>query len=141
MNRPKRIGTAAETAVVDAALRHGIPAMRVAQRGSLDMGDVWLLGGRIVLEVKAHARRPGDQQLDDWFAESQDEAARVDQCDVGALVVKRPGFGAARAERWDCHLTGVDYALVHGGSLPAASGHLVRITLGDLLLAVADWCR
>lgn len=51
MNRPKKQGTAAETRIVKLHQEAGIPARRLAEGGSLDLGDVEIQGG-IFGEVK-----------------------------------------------------------------------------------------
>lgn len=109
MNKPKAIGTAAETAVVRAARRLGFPhAERVVLHGNLDQGDVRLTPGLtagVVVEVKGGnaARDASDLQILSWLDET--EAERVNaRADVAFLVTQRRGVGPARAELWWAHM-------------------------------------
>ena len=103
MNRPKRIGTASESAVRDYLLSRGITAIRPAQAGTQDRGDVHAAptpnGYRLVLEVKAgaQAHNPPMPQVEAWQGEAELEAARVPDCDMAILVLKRKGS----AKVWD----------------------------------------
>lgn len=99
VNRAKNKGTTAETAVVKALRGVGVAAERVALAGALDRGDIWIAGGRGVVEVKAYAAAPSWQQLDAWWVEAVTEAARVSPDAVPFLVVKRPGSGQV-ADWW-----------------------------------------
>lgn len=99
-NPPKQRGTAAESAVVKLAQAHGIPARRVALAGSKDEGDIHLYSGRVVIEVKSRRAHPTWTQVDKWWHEMEAEAGRVPMCDIGVLVVKRPGSGLAMACDW-----------------------------------------
>jgi hypothetical protein len=109
-NRPKNIGTAAETAVVRAARRLGFPhAERVVLHGSTDMGDVRLTPGLtagVIVEVKGgHAAEvASDMQVLVWLAETETERVNAN-ADVALLVTKRKGHGPARANTWWAHLT------------------------------------
>lgn len=103
MNRPKRIGTAAESAVRDYLCSRGITAIRPAQAGTQDKGDVHAAptehGYRVVVEVKAgaQAHNPSLPQVEAWQAEAEAEAGRVADCDMAILVLKRRGS----AKVWD----------------------------------------
>jgi hypothetical protein len=135
VNRPKKIGTAAEVEIVKAAARAGVAAHRTALAGINDVGDVWIDGGRIVAEVKAgeQARKPSWPQIARWHAEADLEAGRVIQADAGILIVKR--WGSGRAEDWTAHLTGSDLNRLTGGN--GGAPHLVAIRFGDLLDLIA----
>jgi hypothetical protein len=101
VNRPKAIGTAAETAVVRAARRHGFPgADRLTLTGRHDRGDVGLCPG-VILEVKGGetARNASDALVESWLDESSREAFHA-SADVAFLVVQRRGVGAPNAHRW-----------------------------------------
>jgi len=105
VNRPKQIGTAAETAVVRAARTRGFPgADRLTLTGALDRGDVGLCPG-VILEVKGgdHARRASDALIVKWLAETERERVNAG-ADVALLVTQRPGIGAPNAHRWACHM-------------------------------------
>lgn len=134
MNRPKKIGTAAESEVVKALHRAGIAAHRNALAGHLDEGDVHALGGRLVIEVKggAQTKRVSWRQLSEWMAEAEREASRVPACDIAALVVRR--WGSGRAEDWHAWLTLADLLRLsaEGSTTP------VCLRLGDLLALITE---
>jgi hypothetical protein len=100
MNRPKKIGTAAESAVVKWLLAAGWPeAERLALRGSADHGDIRVAKG-IHLEVKAGraADAASLAQCHGWMDEAAAEGANAGvSC---YLVVKRRGCGGGRAGLW-----------------------------------------
>ena len=100
-NRPKNIGTSAETAVVRAARPLGFPlAERLALAGSADVGDV-RLAPWVHLEVKGGkaAETASDAQIEAWMLETERELAHAGAL-AGALVTKRKGVGATNAHRW-----------------------------------------
>jgi hypothetical protein len=142
VNPPKAKGTAAETAVVRLAEACGIPARRVALAGAADQGDVHLWDGRVVIEVKSRKSWPSWLDVDAWFREAESEAARVGNCDVAALVVKRPGHGPARAGDWFAWVRMADLSwwyAQHETPANAATVNVltpqqrVMLPLGDLL--------
>lgn len=101
MNRPKAIGTAAETAVVRYLQANGFPhAERRAMRGTLDCGDITGTPG-ICWEVKGGeaARSASDGLIDQWLDETERERVNA-RADVGVLVVQRRGIGPANAGSW-----------------------------------------
>lgn len=108
MNRPKDIGTGAETLVKNYALSRGVHAERRALAGALDQGDLWLGGGRVVVEVKARKTHATAKQIHVWMVELDREvaaAAKVQPAvEIGALVFKGPGAGAAKVADWHVHL-------------------------------------
>lgn len=94
MNRPKRIGTAAETAIVRHARDHGYPgADRQPLRGNLDQGDVTLCPG-VIVEAKSHktaaAGQPGPKVLATWLDETELERVNA-RAAHSLLIVKRAG--------------------------------------------------
>lgn len=105
VNRPKQIGTAAETAVVKVARPRGFPhAERVVLHGSADQGDIRLTPGLtagVILEVKggAAAKDASDRQIDAWLDETETERHHAG-ADLAFLVVQRRGVGAPNAHRW-----------------------------------------
>lgn len=119
VNRPKAIGTAAESAVVKAARRLGFPhAERMVLHGSLDQGDVRLTPGLtagVVVEVKggAAARTASDGLVHEWLIETETERINAG-ADVALLVTQRPGFAAQRAQHWWAHWRVGDLARLHG---------------------------
>ena len=68
---------------------------RKAKGGSEDQGDIAGVrlpnGGRVAIECKNCAT----YKLAEWFAEARTEAVNY-KADVGVVVFKRPGVGAAR---------------------------------------------
>ena len=103
-NRPKNIGTAAETAVVRAARAHGFGlADRLTLTGALDRGDIGLCPG-VVVEVKGGqaAKTASDGQIEKWLAETERERVNAG-ADVAILVTARAGIGAPNAHRWWAH--------------------------------------
>lgn len=105
-NRPKAIGTAAETAVVRAVRTRGFPgADRLTLTGSKDRGDIGLTAG-VVLEVKAGAaaRAASDNQITRWLAETERERVNAG-AHIAILVTTRPGIGPNNAHRWWAHMT------------------------------------
>lgn len=140
MNRPKAIGTAAETAVVRAARRLGFPhAERVVLHGNLDQGDVRLTPGLtagVVVEVKGGnaARDASDLQILAWLDETETERRNA-RADVAFLVTQRRGVGPARAEHWWAHLHVRQLLDLRGVTLPVvpADDAVVRMTLAGAL--------
>ena len=142
-NPSKQKGTAAESAVRDLALVHGIPAERCAPHGNQDVGDLWLWSGLVVVEVKAYKDHPSWGDVDKWWQELKAEVERVDCCHLGALVIKRPGSGLGNAMDWFAWVTLADLAwwLVRGRDVTLASKvgmklpqQRVMMPLGDLFV-------
>lgn len=140
MNKPKAIGTAAESAVVKAARRLGFPhAERVVLHGNLDQGDVRLTPGLtagVVVEVKGGnaARDASDLQILSWLDETETERINA-RADVAFLVTQRRGVGPARAELWWAHMH-VGRLLVLRGAIRTvipADDAVVRMTLAAAL--------
>lgn len=100
-NKPRQIGTAAETAVVRHLARNGWPfAERRALHGNQDRGDITGTPS-LCWEVKAGRAAHGasDGQVETWLSELDAVRERV-HADVGILVVARSGYGPLRAEHW-----------------------------------------
>jgi hypothetical protein len=101
MNKPKKIGTAAETAVTRFLVANGFPhAERRALRGELDAGDITGCPG-ICIEVKGGeaAKSASDALIDMWLTETETERYHA-AADIGLLVIQRRGVGPANAGRW-----------------------------------------
>lgn len=101
VNRPRNIGTAAESAVVRIARANGFPwADRTALHGRLDVGDV-ILGPGVMVEVKGGdaARTATDRDIERWLDETARERDNGNRI-VGFLVVQRPHVGVGNAARW-----------------------------------------
>ena len=106
VNKPKQIGTAAETAIVRAARTRGFSgADRLTLTGATDRGDIGLCPGAIV-ECKGGqaARTASDGQIAAWLAETERERRNAG-ADIALLVTQRPGIGAPNAHRWWAHMT------------------------------------
>jgi Holliday junction resolvase-like predicted endonuclease len=105
-NKPKAIGTAGETAVVNYLRTLGYSELRVRRvtlNGSHDLGDVhWEVenGTLFVIEVKAGkaADEASPQQVQDWWGEAIAEAVAANG--VPLLVIKRRGYGTGRVGGW-----------------------------------------
>jgi hypothetical protein len=100
-NKPKNIGTAAETAVVRYLRANGwANADRLVLRGRKDIGDI-TIQWPIVIELKAGhaAENASDGQVEKWLEETNNERLHADY-QLGALVMKRKGFSAANAGSW-----------------------------------------
>lgn len=161
VNRPKQIGTAAETAVLKAARSLGFPsADRHVLKGRADEGDIWLLstGGtlQVVIEVKGGqaAERASDAQILAWLDETDAEVLNAPKTIpgslgatttwvIGLLVTKRKGIGAANAHRWWAHmrlstLNNIQATHVEGRY---TDNIVLRTTLGEALriLFEEDW--
>lgn len=130
MNKPKRIGTAAETAVARYLQAHGFPhAERRALRGIQDAGDITGIPG-ICVEVKGGeaAKAASDLLVADWLEETEKERVNA-RADIGVLVLQRRGVGPANAGRWWAVIS-LDFIsmLTHGYD---GSGIPVRMLLAD----------
>lgn len=146
-NKPKAIGTAAETAVRNALLRAGyseLNAHRNVLKGSADEGDVWLRHptlGLITFEVKGGkaAKGASDGQIDKWWQETLVEKKNANAY-YGFLVTQKAGIGLGRAEGWPVY---VGWGAFLNLAAPAAhrSRDLddlrMRFTLGELLDLIA----
>jgi len=102
-NRPKAIGTQAESALVRYARANGFPnAERLVLHGAADQGDVRLCGrfddwgqyDTIIVEVKAGhaAEQASDAQIERWLAETERERVNAGAQEA-LLVTKRKGHG------------------------------------------------
>jgi len=139
VNRPKQIGTAAETAVVRAARRLGFPnADRLTLTGSQDRGDIGLCPG-VILEVKggAAAKDASDTLVDAWLDETNREASHAG-ADVAFLVVQRRGVGAPNAHRWWAwwRLGWLDHVRDYEARVLGLENMPVRMLLADALQLV-----
>jgi hypothetical protein len=133
-NKPKAIGTAAETAVVRYLQANGFPhAERRALRGELDAGDVTGCPG-ICIEVKGGgaARSASDGDVTAWMEEVRAEALNAD-AQIGFLVMQRRAVGAKNAGRWWAVLTVDTIRRLVSYPHPNATyyGQTVRMHLAD----------
>jgi hypothetical protein len=134
--RPKDIGTATETAVVNYLREHGWPsAERRALAGTYDLGDIIGTPG-ICWEIKGGkaAETAGDGQVGAWLAETERERWNA-QADFGVLVMKRRACGTASVGRWWAVMHARDLAwLIRPGNddvAPGAHPQPVRLHLAD----------
>ena len=113
VNKPKSIGTAAETAVRNYLLSIGFgphEAHRNVLSGSQDQGDVWLrhpIRGLIVFEVKGGqaAKTASHEQCEKWLRDAEIEARNASGR-LGVLVTQRAGVGVKNAGKWWCYFDG-----------------------------------
>lgn len=146
MNKPKRIGTATESAIRKAMRARGIAADRVALHGTQDLGDLhaYIRAG-LLLVVEAKGGNQADPlpwaRRSAWMAEADAEAGRAAERSldpvqaVPLLVTKRKGSG--RADDWHAHLDLADLLDLLG---PVIYGRPLTLTvrLGDLLDLIGD---
>ncbi|GAB2457670.1 hypothetical protein [Xylanimonas ulmi] len=138
VNKPKSIGTAAETAVVRFARANGFPlAERRALAGAYDIGDV-LLTAFTIVEVKAGkaAEHASDNQILAWLDETETERRNAN-AEAALLVTKRAGKGHANAGQWWTHWRLGHLAQVRGYPVDLtdsiADDAVVRMTLASAL--------
>jgi len=96
VNPSKAIGTQAETLVTRFLQENGFgTAERRALHGTYDLGDITGTPG-ICWEVKSGhaAETASDGLINAWLAETETERKNA-KADIGVLVVKRKGKGAA----------------------------------------------
>lgn len=138
VNRPKAIGTFAETAVLKQILPYFPAAERLALKGAADEGDIGHCG-EFVFEVKGgkQTHSIGDAKLVEWIGEALAEAENRG-VGYGVLVTQRKGFGAPRARRWWVHLPADALAEIMGGLWQPPSLVVVQMELGDFLELLAD---
>ena len=137
-NPSKAKGTASESAVVKLAQSFGLTAERRALRRAADEGDVWIDGGRIVIEVKSRRKPWTWTEIDKWMREAEREAEHSPTCDAAVLVVKRVGSGAANAGDWLAWITVGDFLFISSmivAKPTKAMDQRVMLPLGDLLAA------
>lgn len=140
VNRPKQIGTAAETAVLKIVKPYFPDAHRLVLAGRADQGDIRLHDWAI-LEVKGgkQAQQIGDKLLESWLMEAEVEANHAG-VRRGFLITQRAGYGAPNAHRW--------WVWTRLGTLldlfsrerreMIADTSVVRLELGDFLLALVE---
>jgi len=150
LNRPRKIGTSAESALVRFLRSRGIQAERRPLAGARDQGDVWAADGRVVLEVKVRAGGyPTPKDWARWHTELDREVTNAALAgapvDVGVLVVKRPGSGLFDGVGdWWAQLTVEDWAWLattadRDDVIPALlqPGQAVQVTVAQLAAAIA----
>lgn len=134
VNRPRALGTLAETAVTRTARTRGFPyAERVALHGRNDVGDLLLCPG-VVVEVKGGdaARHATDRDIDRWLDETDRERRNAGAA-AAFLVVQRRGVGTLNAHRWWAWWR-TSWLPIPVDLWPATVAAVpVRMTLGDAL--------
>lgn len=144
VNKPKQIGTAAETAVLRVIKPFYADAKRVVLHGGHDQGDIH--GGYddrgrplITFEVKGGKQAKGSNasaepatgNVSGWLAETELERQNADAL-FGFLVCQRAGVGPANALRWWAWTTVGVLTQIATGDL-GYDAQPVRLELGDLL--------
>lgn len=142
VNKPKNIGTAAESAVV--RFLHSIgydktTAMRKTLSGAADIGDVWChhAFGTLIFEVKGGeaAKAASFARIEAWLAEAAREAvnAALDTHVIPVLVTQTKGVGHGRAGDWALWIMSNDLlGPVLGGATTGAS-YPIRMRLRDFM--------
>lgn len=100
-NKPKKIGTTAESAVTNYLRYNGFPyAERRALRGAEDAGDITGTPG-VCWEIKGGdaARHASDGQVQKWLRDTDAEMIHAG-ADLGILVMQRAGYGPTRCGEW-----------------------------------------
>lgn len=104
-NRPRDKGTIAESGLVGYLRENGWPyAERRALSGGQDKGDISGCIG-LAFEVKYTSER---LQFSSWLTETGIERINAG-AKFGILVVKPPGFGLARVDRWYAVMWGAEF--------------------------------
>lgn len=137
-NRPKQIGTSAESAVLRFLQMYFPNARREVLHGSLDHGDITGCD-QFVFEVKAgkQTRVVGDAQMLAWMREARTEAEN-EGVKYGVLVLQRAGVGAPNAHRWWAFIDFADFAELVGGYHFTEHITPVRLELGEFVQMLAD---
>lgn len=140
VNRPKQIGTFAETGVLNAILPYFPRAKRIVLHGSDDQGDIDCGDDAdFMIEVKGGKQcvRISDRQLALWMDETDRERDELGKR-WGFLVTQRTGYGKPNAHRWWAWVHLGDLASFTGGYYPPGRFAVVRMELRDLLDLLAD---
>lgn len=144
VNKPKRKGTAAETAVVSFLRLQGFPyAERLALQGGKDRGDITGIPG-IVIEVKAE----NEYTWSGWLKETKVEQGNA-KADFGLLVSKPRTVGATRVGNWYAGMYAADFGrLFHAAGEDAQnlwihhmSGHDINRQLGPAMFHLPGFMK
>ncbi len=140
-NRPKQIGTAAETAVTRICLPYFPDAERRVLHGDADQGDI-KLNRRWIVEVKGGKQtiQVGDKLLAKWVTELWTEIGHAG-AEHGFLVLQRAGVGAPNAHRWWAYIPLghlIDAMTGAYRAAPSVYDTMVRLELGQLLAVLAS---
>ena len=137
-NKPRAIGTAAETATRKLLNLYWPEADRSPLRGNHDQGDIRGTGA-FIWEIKAGnaAREVNSGLLTEWMRQTEVERTNA-KVKYGVLVTTRLGYGPARASRWWAWLRVEDFAEIVGGCYLPDAEMPIRLELGALLELLAD---
>lgn len=142
-NRPKQIGTAAETAVTRFFQGDGWPeAERIALHGAHDKGDIRICRRpwTAIAEVKAGAvaEKASDALIEQWLDETDTERRHATAA-IGVLVVRRY---RRHPRLWDAYLRMRDIVWLENGKY-GWSDIPVRVSLENasalLRFAADEW--
>jgi hypothetical protein len=138
VNKPKQIGTKAETAVLRQITPYFPEASRNALAGHQDLGDIGHCGD-FIFEVKGgkQTNQVGDALLAEWMDQATKEALHSG-VKYGVLVLQRAGVGGPNARRWWVHIGLADLAEIMGGFYLPGRFATARMELGDFLDLIAD---
>jgi len=136
VNRPKILGTAAETGVVLWLQANGHPyAERRSLHGSTDKGDVTGVPG-LCIEVKVAGKQ--GLKLGPWLRETETERVNANAV-YGILVAKPPGLGSKRVGKWLAAMYQRDWKrLVHEGGWPLNSVPADHMISGSRVYQLPD---
>jgi hypothetical protein len=141
LNKPKIVGTRAESAVVRFMRSAGFPqAERRALRGALDAGDITGCPG-LALSVKGgqYAKTASDALIAQWLDECMTQTANAG-ADVGLLVVARAGIGEANAGRWWAVMPGHQYEQLCDGFIGRGEGRWKFGDRGPIRMHLSQAC-
>jgi hypothetical protein len=142
VNRPKAIGTAAETAVKNVLCEYFPDVDRRVLHGSEDHGDMIntgvfcfeVKGGEAAKNMKG-SREVQEGKLTTWLAQTETERKHAG-AEYGVLVTQRGGYSAANAGKWWAWVTAETFSYIVNGYY--VSRNPVRMELNDFLTMIAD---
>lgn len=143
VNRPKQIGTRAETAVTRYARTHGHPhAERLALHGATDLGDIRLHPG-LIAEVKAGhtAETASPTQIQTWWHQTITERHNHGAT-AALLITKRAGYSPNRCGYWDTHMDLTTLLTLLDAPAPQDTTPLtplIRMSLDSALTLTTHW--
>jgi hypothetical protein len=127
MNKPKRKGTAAESAVVAYLNQNGFRyAERLALQGGKDRGDITGIPG-IVVEVKAEQQ----YALSGWLSELEVEIENA-KADHGFVAAKPRMVGVTRTGDWYAITTAVGFEQILRAVCTEAGEWLGKLWIQDM---------